>query len=529
MKAKYLSPTKGVIRSLVDCLTSPDGVSGFFDVEAFLELSKRKRRERRARAIQHLALDYILEEEEARVAGNNNKPPRAKRSCQKLVNVSMFDKDGNVVPLDPKYSTWYITYCSHPRLSAKHFHTLFRRRFRLPYKEYLQLVEDARESGLFVSWEQESKDAMGNLPSPMELMVLGSLRYLGRGWTFDDLQEATGIDAETHRKFFHTFVKFGSTILFDRYVRMPTNKEEAVSPEYHQAGLPGCVGSMDASHIILEKVPQALKQMHLGFKDTHTARTYNIVVNHRRRILSSTRGHPARWNDKTLVLFDDFATALRNGSALDDVEFVLLERSANGVDVVERKYRGAYLITDNGYLAWSCTIPPIKSSSSEAEIRFSQWIESLRKDVECTFGILKGRFRILKAGIRLHGVETADKIWLTCCALHNWLLEVDGLDQPWDGSLGQFDSEDCDLPSALGRLTSPAQARTYDTSGNGRGDDGDDGVLEVDEEVLEAETEDGQGVRHIRKMPMKLFRLKLIEHFMILRQRGHLKWPRKKK
>ena len=64
MKAKYLSPTKGVIRSLVDCLTSPDGVSGFFDVEAFLELSKRKRRERRARAIQHLALDYILEEEE---------------------------------------------------------------------------------------------------------------------------------------------------------------------------------------------------------------------------------------------------------------------------------------------------------------------------------------------------------------------------------------------------------------------------------------------------------------------------------
>jgi hypothetical protein len=49
------------------------------------------------------------------------------------------------------------------------------------------------------------------------------------------------------------------------------------------------------------------------------------------------------------------------------------------------------LITDNGYLAWSCTIPSIKSSSSEAEIRFSQWIESLRKDVECTFGILKGR------------------------------------------------------------------------------------------------------------------------------------------
>ena len=52
--------------------------------------------------------------------------------------------------------------------------------------------------------------------------------------------------------------------------------------------------------------------------------------------------------------------------------------------------------------------------------------ESIRKDVECVFGILKGRFRILKAGIRLHGVDNADSIWSTCCALHNLLLEIDG-------------------------------------------------------------------------------------------------------
>ena len=26
-----------------------------------------------------------------------------------------------------------------------------------------------------------------------------------------------------------------------------------------------------------------------------------------------------------------------------------------------------------------------------------------------------------------------DKVWLTCCALHNWLLDIDGLDKDWDG------------------------------------------------------------------------------------------------
>jgi hypothetical protein len=51
----------------------------------------------------------------------------------------------------------------------------------------------------------------------------------------------------------------------------------------------------------------------------------------------------------------------------------------------------------------------------------------MRKDVECTFGILKGRWQILKAGVRIHGVDGVDDVWLTCCALHNWLLDIDDL------------------------------------------------------------------------------------------------------
>jgi len=50
------------------------------------------------------------------------------------------------------------------------------------------------------------------------------------------------------------------------------------------------------------------------------------------------------------------------------------------------------------------------------------------KNVECTFGILKGRFRNLKAGVH---VSACDEIWLACCALHNLLLEVDRLEDGW--------------------------------------------------------------------------------------------------
>ncbi len=86
----------------------------------------------------------------------------------------------------------------------------------------------------------------------------------------------------------------------------------------------------------------------------------------------------------------------------------------------------------------------------------------MRKDVECTFGILKGRFRVLKTGIRLHKIEAVDKIWLTCCALHNLLLEADGLDEgrengvpsDWVGELGEHSPEDIrrHVPAALLQL-----------------------------------------------------------------------------
>ena len=297
-----------------------------------------------------------------------------------------------------------------PDLENPRFHRLFRRRFRMPYKCFQELVDMVRGSPLFERWREGKVDAVRQRATPIPLLVLCVLRYLGRGWTFDNLSENTGISEEIIRVFFHKFIEFGSTVLYKRYVVPPVNAEDAAqhSQEYAKAGLPGCIGSMDATHIILEKVEYRLRQSHLGFKSSHTLRNYNITVNNRRKILATTTGHPARWNDKTVVLFDNFAVALNEGTTLQVVTFELYDCDSSG-SITKQKYAGAWLIVDNGYLNWSTTVPPMKSSCSRTNVRFSQWLESIRKDVECTFGILKGRFRILKTGIRLLGQEPADK------------------------------------------------------------------------------------------------------------------------
>jgi hypothetical protein len=36
----------------------------------------------------------------------------------------------------------------------------------------------------------------------------------------------------------------------------------------------------------------------------------------------------------------------------------------------------------------------------------------------------------------------AKTTWMTCCALHNWLLKIDGLDTKWNGTIGMHDSDD---------------------------------------------------------------------------------------
>jgi hypothetical protein len=51
-------------------------------------------------------------------------------------------------------------------------------------------------------------------------------------------------------------------------------------------------------------------------------------------------------------------------------------------------------------------------------------IESVCKDVECTFGIIKKRWRILNNGLYYREIEICKKIFVTCCCLHNFLFDL---------------------------------------------------------------------------------------------------------
>jgi hypothetical protein len=533
----------GVPETMAGCLSSDDGKEVFSSYEKYCQEQDRKEAwmAREDHRLRLKLIHSLMEEEEMEdsVAPTKKKQKRAEKGV-----CFYMDEDGVQQVVPPEMSLWYNLYACPEARAEDHdqrFLKKFRRRFRCPYPLYLELCDLAiNDPYYFRRWKPGTTDAVGRESAPIHLMILTSLRYLGRGWTFDDCEEATAVSEDVCRVFFHEFISFGKNVLYPKYVVAPNTREDAAacSAEFAQAGLPGAIGSMDATHVCHERIQFRLRQLHLAQKLHTSARSYNIVTNHQRRILSTTTGHPATWNDKTLVTFDEWVMGIRTGKYLSDLEFDLYEEQADGT-VIKRKYRGAWLLVDNGYHHWAITILPYKQSEFRNEIHFLEWLESMRKDVECTFGILKGRWRILKAGIRVHGLEAGDNIWLTCCALHNMLLDHDGLDErwqagvpsDWQGELGQHEQRDLNrLPPAITRLHNPALSRNYDSSAMGHGEDFYD---ERRARQLHYEPQDRvsqviaqlDGAVMVRSLTMEQFCKRLVKHFNIAFAHREIVWP----
>jgi hypothetical protein len=89
-----------------------------------------------------------------------------------------------------------------------------------------------------------------------------------------------------------------------------------------------------------------------------------------------------------------------------------------------RLIRGMYLICDNLYLRWPTTICPFtRTKKSMPEGYFSTNLESVRKDMECTFGIIKKRWQVLNNGFYHHDIIICEKIFVTCCCMNNYMLD----------------------------------------------------------------------------------------------------------
>jgi hypothetical protein len=238
------------------------------------------------------------------------------------------------------------------KVPGSYFAKQFRRRFRIPYELFYPLIEECKQHGVFDS----VADSIGTGRAkriPIEFKVLAALRMLGRDYFADDVAEILDCGEESARQFFLAFVRGVSKEMYDSYVYVPEGEElDKVEEGYRRAGLPGCVGSMDCTHVVWDR---AAKKIANQCKKSGSAKTlsFEVVVDHFRRIHHVSEAFYGASNDKKVMFNDTYPYELVHNRVHQDREFTTYNSLGQ-----PSKWSGAWIITDNNgysrYMSLQC-------------------------------------------------------------------------------------------------------------------------------------------------------------------------------
>ena len=192
---------------------NPSSVSQCFDPQTHTFSFESYFKHRRKRETEKEEDDAFYESSLELLTQSLQKPipykGKRKRRTKRDRNIKMYrcpiDNKLKVVPVTD--TRWYQVYVASPEPDCDRFLRKFRKRFRMSYQSFLRHVHEARQCNLFKPWSEGSRDAAGNASTPLEILILGALRYLGRAVTYDDLEEHTGVSEETHRRFLLEYSK----------------------------------------------------------------------------------------------------------------------------------------------------------------------------------------------------------------------------------------------------------------------------------------------------------------------------------
>ncbi|GJT65496.1 ALP1-like protein isoform X1 [Tanacetum coccineum] len=115
------------------------------------------------------------------------------------------------------------------------------------------------------------------------------------------------------------------------------------------------------------------------------------------------------------------------GSPLFDDE--LADRAPECPFVVNgHTYRKCYYLPDGIYPAWSTFVKTFSVATDEKTLKFKRVQESSRKDIERAFGVLQGRWGIIRQPARACQINMLKKIMYCYIILHNMILDDEGFE-----------------------------------------------------------------------------------------------------
>ena len=204
--------------------------------------------------------------------------------------------------------------------------------------------------------------------------------------------------------------------LRDECIHFPeTVAETAASIETFQdlSRLPNIVGAIDGTHTLIN----APRESAVDYFSRYQHHVFGIqtVADGNLLFLDFSTGYPGSMHDTRI---------LRNGT--------LYERAEQGdilngpVVSVNHHDIGPYLVGDSAYLISLWLQNPFPEAMRDrSEIQFNRELSTARVKIECAFGCLKSRWRILQKRLD-SDIKFSVQISIACAVLHNFLYQNGG-------------------------------------------------------------------------------------------------------
>ena len=295
-------------------------------------------------------------------------------------------------------------------------------------------------------------------------------------------------------------------------------------------GFPGCVGSMDVTHLHWGNCPADLRHHCIG-RYGYPTLGFNFICSHNRRIQHISKPFYGATNDITITYNDNYPRRLMLCQEHTDRVF----RTYNRLGDITY-WRGAYLITDGGYpTCYSFLNLNLLNYDYHTVVLWSKWLESVRnKDVERLFGTLKSHFRWLSSSIQYHNhVVTMHNAVKICAILHNRLKKYDNmLDFDWgnidpntavDDLVDKYLASRMTPPESDIRLDPDIPEPSQDTTSSSISWYSPEMVPST-LPVLEIEEEDD--TINFSNSNYKILKRALIKHFQYAYTNGNIYWPK---
>lgn len=146
----------------------------------------------------------------------------------------------------------------------------------------------------------------------------------------------------------------------------------------------------------------------------------NCTVDYFGRFIHVSRILPGAENDTSAIMQDDFLSRVLREDPLYKQSQCMSHVSNDKTAVHTR----AYVLVDGGCCGWPTTVSPIAHPRDDGgEVLWNKHHESLRKVMECAFGILKARRRILATRIEWRDENAVGEMFKVCCCLHNMIID----------------------------------------------------------------------------------------------------------